>query len=275
VSADPHDDADRAESDQHHERDQPRFDADALHPGGVRGLGRGVELLARPVFVSVRLHGANFVQRFVDVGRNIGNAILVDSRQATHVPSHQQDRDDRRRYAEHDQRRELDARQEQQHERADHHETVAQEHRKSETDDLPHLLGIVREARRKLSRARRVEETGREGEDLRKNGLPQIGDHALADAHHQIKPRPRRRREYESERDDSQETDVQQALVTAAETGIDDMPQSLAEREHAARGDHERDERDRYARAIRPQEAGEAKKMGDVGAGCGRGRLGK
>ena len=39
-------------------------------------------------------------------------------------------------------------------------------------------------------------------EHVREDRLTQVGDHALADAHHEVEARPRRRREHDGDADD-------------------------------------------------------------------------
>ena len=92
VPADPKDDADGGKADQHHRRDEKRFLADARDARATRRFGVAREVRAVDILVGVGLHRADLVHRFVDVGRDIGDAILVVARKTPHAAAEQQDR---------------------------------------------------------------------------------------------------------------------------------------------------------------------------------------
>jgi hypothetical protein len=88
--------------------------------------------------------------------------------------------------------------------------------------------------------------------------LAQVGDDPLAGAHHQVEAEPGRDREHRGDADHRHQRLVEEVRRTAGEAGVDDVLQALAEREHAARGDEQRDRRERDAPLVRQQETGDA-----------------
>ncbi len=193
--------------------------------------------------VRVGLHGADFVHRLVHVGRNVGDAVLVVARQAPHAPAEQQDGDQRGRDAEQHEGRELPAHHEHHHRRTQHHEQVAHEHGQAVADHLLQQRGVVGQARDHLAGARRLEIAGLEREDVVEHGAAQVGDHALADAHHQIEAHEGGRGEQRRHPDHRGQRRIEQLRVGAAEALVHHVLQAPAEREHAAGGDHQRAQR--------------------------------
>src|SRR5688572_31242519 len=95
-------------------------------------------------------------------------------------------------------------------------------------------------------------------------GAAQVGDHPLADAHHEIEARPGRGGEQHHPRDHRREGLVEEPRLTAAEAAIDDILQAAAEGQDAARGHQEGERRDGNPPAVGPQEArqsGEAREL--------------
>ena len=140
---------------------------------------------------------------------DIGDSILIGPGEPPNAPPHEHDRNQRRGNAEHDQRREFSAGRKQQHERAQHHQAIAQKHRKTEADHLADLLGVVGETRADLARARRVEKGRRQGNHVGKHCLAQVGNDALAHAHHEIEANPGRRGKHDRNRDDTRKRRIE------------------------------------------------------------------
>ncbi len=92
-------------------------------------------------------------------------------------------------------------------------------------------------------------------------GAPQVGDHALAGAHHQVEAQPGRAGERGGEHQQRHQRLVEQARLAAAETAVDHQAQPLAERQHAARGDDQGEQRRGDAPAIRREEAREPRRV--------------
>ena len=72
--------------------------------------------------------------------------------------------------------------------------------------------------------------------------LAQVGDHALADAHHEVEARPGRARQHDGDRHHGGERGIEQARVAAAEPGVHHVAQSLPQHEHAAGRDDQREQ---------------------------------
>ncbi len=168
--------------------------------------------------VRISLHRADLVQRLVDVRGHVGNAVLAFARQAPHAPAEEQDRHQRRRHAEEHEERELPAGDEQHHRRADHHQGVANEHRQAVADHLLQQRSVVGEPREHFAGAPRLEERRVEAEQMVEGGAPQVGDHALAGAHHQVEAEPGRAGERGGEHQQRHQRLVEQARLAAAET---------------------------------------------------------
>ena len=128
VPSDPEDYADRAKGDQHDERNQPRFHSYAFDARLVCRFGGGCEAVARAIFVQISLHRAHFVQRLIDMRRNVRYTVLIEPRQAPHASAHQQNRNQRRRHPEHNESSQFCAGREQHPQRPQHEQRVAQKH---------------------------------------------------------------------------------------------------------------------------------------------------
>ena len=77
------------------------------------------------------------------------------------------------------------------------------------------------------------------------HGAAQVGNHALADRHHQVETHEGRGREQRRDADHRAKRRVEQLRVGAAEAVVHDVLQPLAEREHAASGHHQGKQRQR------------------------------
>ena len=116
VPADPQHDADGAEHQENHQRDQQSALAHACNSGRERRLDARCE--QRPIvrLVAVGLDRADLVQRFVDVCADLGDAVLARARQPPHAASEQDDGQHDQRHDQQDQQRELRAGDEEQRE---------------------------------------------------------------------------------------------------------------------------------------------------------------
>ena len=130
MTADPEDHADGAEDEQDDGRDQKRALPDPPLCRGERRLDAITEQSAVDVFVAISLNRAHFVQRLVDVGADIADAILACARETTHPSSEQDDRCNDERHAGKHQQRQFDARREEHDEAADHQQGIAYRHRR-------------------------------------------------------------------------------------------------------------------------------------------------
>ena len=257
VPADPENDGHRAKGDQHHQRDQPGLLPDARHAGAVRRLGVVRKAAAIGVLVRVRLHRAYLVHRLVDVDGDVGHPVLAAAGEPPHAPAEQQDRDEGRRHAEQHQQGQLPAGDEQHHGGARHHQEIAHKHGKAVADHLLQLQGVVGQARNHLAGAGGFEKRRLETENMVEHCPAQIGDDALAGAHHQIETEPGGDGQHGSDRNHGGERLVEKPCIAAAEAVVDHVLHALAERQHAAGSDHQGERRRRDARAVRHQEARE------------------
>jgi hypothetical protein len=257
VAADPEDDADGAEGDEDHRADQERLLPDARQRHVVGRLGVAREGGAVGVLVRIRLRGADLVDRLVDVGGDVGDAVLAGARQTPHAAAEDEDGNEGRGHAEQDEGGELPAGDEQHHRRAHHHQRVAHEHRDAEADHLLQERGVVGQARDHVAGALGLEERRVETEDVVEHRLAQVGDDALAGAHHQVEAEPGGDREHPGDADHRRQRLVEQLRRAAAEAGIDDVLEALTERQHAARGDEQRQRREGDAPLVRQEKLGE------------------
>ena len=237
---------------------------DALHAGAVGRLCMAREARAVHVLVGVRLHGADLVHRLVDVGRDVGHAVLA--RRATGAARAGRAAGSAAASSarhQHEQR-ELPAGDEQHQRGAGHHQAVANEHRQPVADDLLQQRGVVGEARHDLAGARGLEERGLEPQQMVEHRAPQVGHHALAHAHHEIEAHPGRGGVQHHHRDHRGKRLVEQVRIAAAEAAVHHVLQAAAEREHATGRDQQSAGRQRDAPAIGPQkarQAGEARQL--------------
>ena len=268
MTADPQDHTDRTERDQHHRGDQPGLDAHTFDTGRAGGGNRGIKGLSGPRLVAISLHGADFMHRLVHLRRHFGDTVLVAARQPPHVTTQQQNGNQRRRHTEDDQQRQPRAGGEQQHQRADHHQAVAQQHRQAEADDLAQLLAVVGHARHDVAGARGVEECRRQCQHMGKHRTPQVGNHLFTRAHHQIKTGIGRNSEHHRNRNHAGQRGIEHRRIAAAETGIDDKTQALAQRQHRTGCHQQRHQCHRDARAIRQQEAQQSPQLRDIAFRC-------
>ena len=107
MPADPQDDADRAEHEHDHRGDEKRALADARERGRERAFDALAELAPVLVLVAVRLHRADLVQRLVDVGADVADAVLARARELAHAAAEEEDRHQHERHADEHEQREL------------------------------------------------------------------------------------------------------------------------------------------------------------------------
>ena len=216
VAADPQDDADRAEHEHDHRRDQQRALADPRQRGRERGLDALAE--AAPVLrlVAVGLHGADLVQRLVDVGADVADAVLARAREPAHAAAEEEDRHDHQRHAGQHEQRELGAGDREHHEPADQQQQVADRHRRARADDGLEHRRVVGEPRDHVAGARDLEEARRQRQQVIEHRAPQIGGDALADPRHEVEARERRHRHHDDDAEHQRERAVELAGVAGA-----------------------------------------------------------
>ncbi|MEO8719452.1 MAG: hypothetical protein ABI423_14640 [Burkholderiales bacterium] len=95
--------------------------------------------------------------------------------------------------------------------------------------------------------------------ESRDTSAPQVGDHALAGAHHQIEAKVRGDGERHRQGHGDRERLVEQPRLAAAEAGVDYVLDALPQRQHAGRRDCERAERRGHAPAVRGEKARQAR----------------
>ena len=217
--------------------------------------------------MDVGLHRADLVQGFVDIGAHVGDPVLARAREFSHAPAEQQDRSDHEGHAEHHERRELGTGDHQHHQCPEHDERVPQRKRSRGADHHFQERRVVGEARDRFAGAYGLEEPGRLFEQVPEHRPADIGRNALADPGHGVETRIGRQSEHADDGEQGKERRVQGRGVAAREAGIDDALQALAQDEHAAGGDPERDARDRHARTVRPEKPQHPFELADVAVG--------
>ena len=103
--------------------------ANASLRGRKRRLDAFAEEFSIDLFVTISLCGTYFMQRLVDVRADIAYAILARARKAAHPAPEQYDGGHHKRNAGENEQRQLDARQHQHDEAADHQQGIANRHR--------------------------------------------------------------------------------------------------------------------------------------------------
>ena len=200
MAADPQDDADRDEHEKDHRRDQQPALLDPAHAGDERRLDALRIAGAVLRLVRVGLHGADFVDRLVDVRAGVGHSVLARAREAAHAATEQDDRQQDHRQTGQDEQRQLEAREHEQDQRAQAEHDVAQCKREARADHVLEHRRIVGEPGDHLARARDLEETRREREQVIEHAPAQIGGNALTDPRHVVEANVRRDRHHGDDR---------------------------------------------------------------------------
>ncbi len=99
------------------------------------------------------------------------------------------------------------------------------------------------------------------------HGAADVGDDALAGAHHQMEARVGRDRQDHRDGERPGEREVEHARIAAAEAGIHHVLEPLPEREPRDRRDYERRERARDPHLVRAQERGDFRERAEVAGG--------
>jgi len=115
--------------------------------------------------------------------------------------------------------------------------------------------GVVGEARDGFAGAHGLEKSGRLFQQMPEHGAADVGRYALADtttrSRSACRSLERARRRWRA----AQTARVERGRVVSREAGVDDALEALAQNEHAARRNHQRDAGDGHARPVRPEEA--------------------
>ena len=215
--------------------------------------------------VTIRLHGADLVQRFVDVGADVADAVLARARELADPAAEQDDRHDDDRHAGEHEQRELDARHRQHDEPAGEQQQVADRHRRARADHRVEHRGVVDEARDRIAGPRHLEEPGRQRQQVAEHRAAQIGGHALADPRHEVEARVGRRRHHDDDAEHQGERPVELACVAGGEPAIDDPFEALPDGEHRRRRDNEGDRRKDDLPPIRAHELADARERPERG----------
>ena len=216
---------------------------------------RAGEVLAVDRLVAVRLHRADLVQRLVDVGADVADAVLARPRQPPHAPAEQHDRRHHQRHPGQHEQRQLGAREREHHQSAGEEQEVADGHRDARADHGLEHRRVVGEARDHLAGTRDLEEAGRQREQVIEHGATQVGGDALAQPGHVVEARERRDRHHGDHDAEQRKRPVEFAGAARDEAAVDHELEPLPDREHRARRDQERDRRQRYLPQVGPHEA--------------------
>ena len=224
-------------------------DATSIARCRMRASGRGERRLdARgeppPVFglVAVRLDRADLVQRLVHIGAHVADAILACPRELAHAASEQDDRNDDHRHARQHQQRELRARDREHREAAGEQQQVADRHRRAGTDDGLQHRRVVDEARNHVAGPRRLVESRRQRQQVVEHRAPQVGGDPLADPRHEVEARERRAGHHGDDAAASAPACDRARRASPVPNPRSTTPfKSLADREHRAGRDDERD----------------------------------
>ena len=225
--------------------------------------------------VAVGLHGADLVQRLVDIRADVADAILARARELAHAATEQDDRHDHHRHAGQHQQRELGAGDREHRQAADQQQQVAHRHRRAGADDRLEHRRVVDEPRDHVAGARHLEERRRQRQQMVEHRAPQVGGDALADPRHEVEARERRRRHHDDDAEHQRQRAVELARVARGESAVDHALQPLPHREHRRRGDDQRDRGKDDLPAIRSDERADARQRLQRGqrwnGGCGFG----
>ena len=253
VAADPQDHADATE----HEQDHQRHERGALADAAARGRERRFHPLAEQAaigrLVAIRLHGADFVERLVQVAAEIRNPVLAGTRELADAPAEQSDGGDHHRHHQQNQSGQLEAGECQHHQAADPEQRVAHCHRHTGADHLFEQGAVRSQARNHLARAGFLEERRRQLEQMGQHVAAQIGHHALAQPGHQVEACPHRRRHDHDHRQRGKQGLVEGGWITLCKARIDHAFQTLTDDQEAGRRDHQRQQRDCNPSAVRAQ----------------------
>ncbi|MNI20223.1 hypothetical protein D3C73_736950 [compost metagenome] len=136
----------------------------------------------------VGLHGLDLPQGFGNITADIGNPVLAQAREVTHPATENQDRRDHQGQGHHYDTGELGVGDEQQDDPADHHQQIAQEQRQRRPDDRLQQRSVGGQARLDFGAAIVFVKTRVQVNQVIEHVTPDIGDAALADPRHQVKP---------------------------------------------------------------------------------------
>ena len=248
----------RAEGRADDECDEERAHPRALDRGAERVLGRGVEALRLARLLRVALHDRNRIQ---DLGRDrarIGDAVLARATELANAPAEVQRRQhDEHQDAEH-LRHHVRVGDDQHRHRAEPHHGVAQAHAQARSDDRLHEGGVGGQPRQHLAGLRGLEELGALLDDMRVDGVAQVGGDALAEPGDHVKARGRKHAECGADGEQREEVLAQghypRTWVARHEALVDQGLQRDRKHQRADCREHEKQNGQRDAAAIRPQE---------------------
>jgi hypothetical protein len=255
------------------EGDQERAHPRAPHGGAEGALGRGREAVGLAPFLQVALHHRHRVQHLGGDRARVGDPVLARAREAAHAPAEierrQDDQHQDHEHLGHDDRVGDD----QHRHRADAHDRVAQAHRQARADDGLDQRRVGRQARQHLAGLRRLEELRALADDVRVDGVAQVGGDALAEPAHHVEARRRKDAERDADREEGEEVLAQRHHARARVGGDESLVDQRLQRDRKdQRADGGEDE-ERAPRRRRAPGRGRTKGAGRRASGrCERSR---
>ena len=249
-------------------RAQPKHDDDAAESeeergGGDEGAGLGhgprrligakggVAITAgRELFGQERLHDAHRRQAFGREGGGLREPVLGAAGAFPHRTSgriERQDDDGNRRQHE---GRQFRAGDHHHCDRADEQEQIAQRQRRGGAERRLELRGVGGEAGSDVAGLLAIEEARVEPGQMGEEIGPKVGDHALAQRHHQVVSRAGREREHRDDADHGQKISADETGVVGGKSKVDHSPNGDRHNERRAGGDGQRDQRQYDPRTV-------------------------
>ncbi len=229
---------------------------------------------ASRLLLKVALHHRHRVQHLGGDRARVGDPVLAGAREAAHAPADV----DRRQHDQHQDRQHLRHHHrvgdDQHGHRADAHHRVAQAHREARADDGLHQRRVGGQARQHLAGLRGLEELGALPDDVRIDGVAQVGRDPLAQPAHHVEAGRREQAEGDADAEQGDEVLAQRhqprAGVAADEALVDQAAQRHRKDQRARRGEHEEQHRQRDPAAVGAQEGQQARERADVSRRGGR-----
>ena len=201
--------------------------------------------------MTVGLHGPDLVQRLVDVGGNVGDAILAGAGELAYPSSEQKNRRHGQRYAEDHEQGQFRAGNGQHNQPTDQQQQVAQGDGGAGADDDLDQRRVVGQPRNHLTGPRHFKEAGREFQQVAEYRTANVGGDPLADPGNQIEAAIGRQGEYRDHAEQGEKRLIEQRGIGIGKAPVDHLAQALADGQHRARGEHQGDARQCNSRPVR------------------------
>ena len=242
ATADPQDRADRAKDQQDHDGRQHGPGANPAHGRRERGLDPPAEQGPVHGLVHERLDRAYVAQAFLDIGADIGDAVLAGAAEAAHLPPIDQDWHDYDRHDEGDEPGEFRAGHRKHDRSTEEQQDVAQRHRHRRADHGLQQRRVGGEPRQDLADPRHFEKRGAETQYMVIDGPADVRDDPLADPGNEIEPAEGRQCQDADDDEQRQQRLIEQSGVAAGEALVDEPAEALAEHQDGRRGRRQRDD---------------------------------